>query len=796
MITNKFSVFSKKQNTLLGIINVIQIVIGILSIIIALVSSVPEWNGKLDYSYGIALFIGIMGSVGLIEIFVKTISHRKTFAYSLLLKIYRKNAFLYSPTQIQSEICSWANKSIQSGKSILLYGQENSGKTTSIFIYLSQYIKNKEIIKNLAWVENILYIDCKSNKSDILDFFDSENPFFRNHEYEKCLIIIDNIEAMGEVFFNRLLRVIKDSISTFILLADVCNIDALKYDVVESKEIEKKFSIKIYKKHVNNFKKIFTCLSAQDKKILLTIYYISMSVTLISLQDVYAIWDVELSRYKIRRSLKTLVHYEMIKEFPFDNNYILLVNQKAILENQNIFWETPENTDVIMRIIKNSCSFPESAWLSFIHLPYENQIQLSQSERDELFFKALKCSNYLMLSKSLNAELVYSPNKESLFCYEMGTLYFYNSQQEKAFQKYNSLLKRVSGSNQELPILLKIIETTHGNIDPITKKNINNYIEKLYDKGEPYSLYAQYWNLHIESERGILKLSAYNQLLDELRKLKINYPADIHFEIIKRSYTDLIRIYHMLFEVPPKKDVDDFLAFLKEHFDKATWQYYYALYIKANSEHYVHLLDKILNGESCESTYYQAVSDYETAIKVGYQNLKSVSACELKYIDLKIFAPQNSKDLREYEEKIKKFLFNAEINHVSVHIAYCKTLLAKLHIITNLTNEDFYLETNETKKNRNSYIDACISEAKKIYRDFENNYGIVRLEFLEFLYTIATCTENITRELAIKKITGILKKYPEYRRENRILDSIKMNNDLCNRMFIISLIKSYPIIMQ
>lgn len=236
-----------------------------------------------------------------------------------------------------------------------------------------------------------------------------------------------------------------------------------------------------------------------------------MSVTLISLQDVYAIWYAELSRYKIRRSLKTLVHYEMIKEFPFDNNYILLVNQKAILENQSIFWETPENTDVIMRIIKNSCSFPESAWLSFIHLPYEKQIQLNQSERDELFFKALKCSNYLMLSKSLNAELVYSPNKESLFCYEMGTLYFYNSQQEKAFQKYNSLLKRVSDSDQELPILLKIIETTHGNIDPITKKNINNYIEKLYDKGKPYSLYAQYWTLHIESERGILKLSAYTE---------------------------------------------------------------------------------------------------------------------------------------------------------------------------------------------------------------------------------------------------------------------------------------------
>lgn len=793
MITNRFSVFTKKQSLFLNIINLVQIIIGIVLIVVALISSIPQWNGTFNRSYVFTSIAGITGAISLIEIIGKTVFNRKTIAYTLLLRFYKKKDFLFSPTQIQSEVCSWANKSIQKGKNILLYGKVNTGKTTSIFIYLSQYIKNKEIIKNLSWVQNILYIDCKSRKNDILDFFEDENFFF-NNQYEKSLIIIDNIETMGGAFFDQLLNVIEGSISTFILLADVCNIDIHNYNTIESKEVEERFSVKIYKKHADNFRHKYITLNQEDKKILLTIYYISMSITLIPVRNILAIWKSTISHFRICRSIKSLMRNNMIKKFPFDDSYILLVNQKAIFENQRIFWETPENTDVIMKIINSSEAFPESAWLSFIHLPYEKQLQLEQSKREKLFINALRCGNYLTLSKSLHDELIYSPNKENLFGYEMGTLYFYSSQQEKSFMKYNNLLKFTSNQDQKMRLMLKIIETTHGDVNYSTKKNIDNYLRKLNLSGIPNTLYAKYWKLHIESERGKFDLDEYNQLLIELVKIKKPNYTDVHIEIIKRCYTDIIRICHILFKSPEKRIIDNFLDFLYKNCDETTYRYYEALYINANYEHYIRLLNKILNDENCENAYYQAKTYYEIAIKAGYQNLKSVSACDLKCIDLKLYAPENEGDFDQYKDKINKFLSNAEINKVSVHIAYCETLLAKIYMIKNLVDENYYISSEKEKKD--SHIKTYLKHAEKIYKDFENDYGILRIEFLKFLYHIATCNKHNDAYIALQKITGILERYPEYRRENKIVNAIKKNFDTSSRMYIISLIKAYPIIMQ
>lgn len=793
MITNRFSVFTKKQSIILYIVNIAQIIISIFLIIIALISSVPQWNGLFNRSYLLALVMGLTGAISLIEIICKTVFNRKTIAYTILLGLYKKKSSFFLPTQIQSEVCSWANKSIQKGKSILLYGKANTGKTTSVFIYLSQYIKNKEILKNLDWVENVLYIDCKNNKNDILDFFENDTCFF-DKKYEKLLIVVDNIETMGEAFFNQLLNVIKGSISTFILLADVCNVNLQSYGHIESKEVESKFSIKIFKKDSINFRNTYINLDQTEKIVLLTIYYVSMSITLIPIHNIVTILEENIPHYKIRGSLKILTHKNMIKKFPFDTSYILLVNQKAIFENQGIFWETPENTDVIMRIINNSKSFPESAWLSFIHLPYERQLQINQYIKDQLFVNALKCGNYLTLSKALQDELVYSPNKERLFDYEMGTLYFYNSKQEKAFIKYNSLLEHVSDESYKMFLMLKIIETTHGEVKFSTQKNIDHYLKKLKLKGPPYTLYSEYWKLHIKSERGQFDLYAYHQLLGELTKIESVSFTDIHLEIIKRCYTDIIRICHILFESPEKKIEDAFLNFLERNYDETTYRYYEALYINANKKHYMCLINNILNGENCENTYFQAESYYKIAIKTGYQNLKSVSACELKDIDLKLYYPGNLKNMEKYKDKINKFLSNAEINKVTLHVAYCKTLLAKIYMIKNITSESYYISSQ--KENKELDIKNCLKDAKKIYKDFENEYGIIRIEFLRFLYQTVVCNNLKDINIALEKITDTLEKHPEYRRENEILNSIKINSNISSRMYIISLLKAYPIIMQ
>lgn len=158
MISNKFSVFTKKQIRILNIVNSLQLAGGILLIVLAIVSSIPKWNGVLDGSYIIGLFMGVIGAAGILEIFFKTISHRKTVAYTLLLGIYKKKSLMYTPTQIQLEVCSWANKSIQDGKSILIIWKGRFRKNNVYFyIFIAIYKKQRTDKKFRLGRECIVY---------------------------------------------------------------------------------------------------------------------------------------------------------------------------------------------------------------------------------------------------------------------------------------------------------------------------------------------------------------------------------------------------------------------------------------------------------------------------------------------------------------------------------------------------------------------------------------------------------------------------------------------------------------
>ncbi len=194
-------------------------------------------------------------------------------------------------------------------------------------------------------------------------------------------------------------------------------------------------------------------------------------------------------------------------------------------------------------------------------------------------------------------ELRYSPIKETVFLYETGTLYFFNSQQEKAFQKYNILIERESAIEKKNRIALRIIEATHGDVNPTTQSNINTYLMKLANDNYEYRLYAEYWTLHIETEKGYFLLDKYETLLENLVIYKDNaQDKQIYLEIVKRCYTDIIRIHHILKKSLSPKILNAFMLFLNENYNKniGMVNYYNSLYIKANTLHYIDLLDDIL----------------------------------------------------------------------------------------------------------------------------------------------------------------------------------------------------------
>lgn len=117
-------------------------------------------------------------------------------------------------------------------------------------------------------------------------------------------------------------------------------------------------------------------------------------------------------------------------------------------------------------------------------------------------------------------------------------------------------------------------------------------------------------------------------------------------------------------------------------------------------------------------------------------------------------------------------------------------------IYFNFQKEHFKSEANQ--KNMNSNITAYLRDAKKIYKAFSNEYGIIRVEFLEILYKVASYPRNEDIDNIILKSTDVLSKHAEYKRESTIINAIrdKMVRNESLQMFTTALIKAYPIIMQ
>ena len=793
MISNKFTIYTRTQRVIFKILDTVQLTLGLS--IMGLITWAMIITQK-DINAG-TVVMGIAAIVSLVEFVCRKLFNKHTFLHKLLLKSYKSKNVLYPPTTMQIEICAWITNRILSSNGIMIYGKPNTGKTSSVFMFLARDTKDVNILKNINWSQSVIYIDCKNDKSDVLDFFGLLGKKINREVYENTLIIVDNLEVMGNTFIENLVNIINSSLGNFILLTDTCKVDNDLYNTLERKSMRNNCPLSVSES--DNFPNIYQKLTDSEKKVLLVIYYISLSLTLIQVKDLYALFCEDIHFLHFKFVLSSLLRKGLIKLFPFDHSYMLMAKRNDIAKYQTVIWETQQNSDAVNRVLLNSEKFPESAWLSLIHLPYEQIEQISIDKRELLFSNALNSGNYDTLYKVLFGELKYSPIKENVFLYEIGTLYFYNSQQENAFRMYNILIERENDIDKKNRITLRIIEATHGDVNPATKGNINEYLNKLANSNYEFGLYAEYWRLHIETEKGFFLLDRYETLLENLVTYKDSvHDEEIYLEIVKRCYTDILRSYHILKKSLSKKKISDFMLFLNANYNKniGMIKYYNSLYIKANSLHYIDLLDNILKGKSCQDAYDRALIEYNQAIACGYENCKSVSACELKCIDLKLYADENISEFQEYEAKIKVFLSNAEINRVSVHVAYCKTLLAKLYMLRNLNDVEYRKSYNQ--KAKDSKIKKYLFEGKKIYEEYHNVYGTIRIDMLELLYHITTITEKKELKNTIQKMADILEEHQEYQREREIMQFYGniLNNDTSFGMFAISILKAYPIIMQ
>lgn len=794
MISPKFGIYTKGQKVIIKLLDIIQIVFGLLVIMLIIWAMLVTQNTINIWT----IIMGIAAIISLMDIVMRKVFNKRSFLHQCIYKIYNSKNTLFAKTAVQAETCSWIELQLQKRNAILLYGDPNTGKSSSVFMFLSQNTKDRELLHNINWAENIRYIDCKNSKSDIINFFGVKGEFVNKDLRNGSLIIIDNIETMGESFSKNLLATVKQSLNLFILLLDANNIDKELENKIEAKCLRNSFTLSLNENRYMEFQENYDKLTDSKKEVLLAIYYVSLSFTLIHVKDILSLFVEDYSNFRFKLIISSLVRKGFLKYFPFEHKYVLMTKQIQMNRHQCTVMDTTQHLHAVYRIIYHSKKFPVSAWISLISLSCEQIKLISPGEKERLFTEALNSGNYITLYQALLSELNYSPNKEELFLYELGTLHFYNSRQEKAYENYNALICKESSTINKNRIMLRIIETTHGDVTLTTNNNITRYLRELRYAGSEYILYAEYWALHIKTERGEFVLDKFDKLLKDFHNCKdLIHDKEIYSELVKRCYTDIIRSYHILSQKIPDILLSDFMIYLRETFPEsnAMHQYYNALYVKANTFHYVELLDNILDGKHCHNTYDEAKKWYCYAIESGYENLKSFRACELKNIDLMLFDVDNILKFQDYELKIKEFLSNAEINRVSVHVAYCKTLLAKLYIIRNLCDDEY---RKDAKKTKDSVINTYFRDARKLYKEYQNVYGLIRIDVIELLFQIATTSNKNEVEYAVKKMSDILEKHQEYQREINIAYYLK---DIINRnssygMIVLSIIKAYPIIMQ
>lgn len=99
---------------------------------------------------------------------------------------------------------------------------------------------------------------------------------------------------------------------------------------------------------------------------------------------------------------------------------------------------------------------------------------------------------------------------------------------------------------------------------------------------------------------------------------------------------------------------------------------------------------------------------------------------------------------------------------------------------------------------KDACIKKCLCDARKIYKDYQNEYGVIRIDMLKLLYKITRIKDRNELHNILKKMADILKNHQEYQRE---IDIIQFYQKIFNKnesfgMLAISILKAYPIIMQ
>ncbi|WP_133250179.1 hypothetical protein [Ruminiclostridium sufflavum] len=650
---------------------------------------------------------------------------------------------------------------------ICLEGAENTGKTTAVINLMESLWKYVEKDCDIEKILNATIINCSTNQEEILFLFSRDRQEQRISKFSNNLVVIDNIEKMSPLFIEDCKELFQSQKSFFILI----------YNRPNQKNINTLKPTDSFDNAIPSFElDNFNIMNSVEKDLLLIICILSDITYLVYKKEIYSLLD-HLPNRIIKKSLNHLIKRKIINAFAFNDHYIY----KSQNLNINQYLIDNPRDDLLLRLIKSNQTDIIYKW-SFLLNCSEKSItgELSRNKAS-IFNQATNTGSYRTMYTLLNKK---SEQIQNLFLYEKAILSFYMGEHKESHIILNELLSQ-SSPNRKEELKLAVIQATHGSSNRECVSLIQTYLAEMECKDTVYGCIARYWRLHIDTEMGIFN---YEPFLDIIYMLKTFDSTALTQNTIQRCYTDYIRCCHIVGEKcnDSRSVISNFIKFLSVNPIKK--QYYENLYLKANAIHYIEIPNAFLRREkNTEGLVNSAKTYYEDAICCNYGDDKSVAAAELKMIDLQIC--YSDFDFANAKIKIQKFKRSSLYNEVDVFVAYSCTLLVKLHITApqNMSNDrGLYFEEDTLNEIESNYY-----EGLKIYEKFKNTYGVFRLKFLYCLFKLyrGSPSSQVLSEMNI-----LLQKNHNLKRENAIYDALKRDGH--EKMYILGLIKSYPIILQ
>lgn len=701
---------------------------------------------------------------------ITSIFMSKSISISIMKKLIKhkyKNSYK-SLEEHQIKFINKHNGKLSFNKHIFLEGEKSTGKTKAVIEFIEHLWENIQIEEDIKKITNTIFIDCSTEKDDIILLFQNNNQI---SYFADKLIVIDNVEKLPQAFIDEYSDLFKSEKSLFIIIKDI----EQKPNEYKNIQVTDIFDNGILYLALDDIQE----LDIIQKQIVVLICILSEITSLVNKHEIYTLLN-SAGFSNNKKQLHTLKKKGIINFFHFHDNYIYL--------NKNITIETHLNSnskdDLFLLLIDNENTEALYKWLFLLRCSEITIRSINLEKKLKIFDEATASSEYSVMYNYL---IKYEKNESfsSAFLYEKAVLAFYMGKHKES-EYFLDILLSQSTLKRIDDIKLAIIQATHGSNAKGCIARITKYLDELSSSEGIYKIAADYWACHINTEKGIFQCEIFLDLIMQLGKYE---PTKLVNSLTQRCYTDYIRGRHIMGEKSKINDAvfSDFLSFIGGNQKRQL--YYKNLYTKANEIHYIVISNLFIDNKGYTTIHpiiKTAENYYKYAISLEYGDKKSVMAAELKLIDL-LFCFSDF-DFNLAKQKICDFKKIAEYNAVDIFVAYGCTMLVKLHILDpkNMTNDRGLYFDNEVL----DIISKNYREGIEIYEKYENSYGVFRLHFLNCLFMLYRGLNVASTLIQMKKL---LETKQDFRRENAIYQKLI---DKYETMYLLSLIKSYPIILQ